>query len=262
MEMTEGVDAVPASRRHEGMGGLAKGLAILELFGANRTQVTVSEAAVQTGTTPAAARRCLLTLMAGGYLSHDGKYFKPTPRVLRLTAAYSATATLPGLAIPFLVSARDCLAESVSLAVLDGSDALFVARAESDRIVSAGVRVGATLPAHASATGRVLLASLSDEELDTHLRTCRPLPTTTHTLTTVASIRDRVRQVRLDGVAYTDEELELGLRTMAIPVQDSQGRTHAAMSVSSLAVRVTLEDMARNFLPVLQLEASRLGNML
>jgi IclR family pca regulon transcriptional regulator len=255
-------DGVVSGGRHEGMGGLAKGLAIIEAFGPTRPQLTVSEAAASSSTTPAAARRCLLTLVELGYLSHDGKYFRPTPRMMRLAAAYSTTAPLPVLAQPCLMAVRDELDESVSLAVLDGDRALFVARAESARIVSAGVRVGASLPAHASSTGRVLLGALSDDELDDHLRRARPQRTTPRTLITVADIRDRVRQARAEGVAYTDEELELGMRTMAVPVVDTMGQTHAAMSVSAFTARVSLAEMQGRFLQVLQRQAARLGSML
>ncbi|MFC7655487.1 IclR family transcriptional regulator C-terminal domain-containing protein [Pseudonocardia benzenivorans] len=136
---------------------------------------------------------------------------------------------------------HDQLDETASLAVLDGDEALFVARVEAARIVSAGVRVGSALPLHASATGRVLLAGMSDEELDERLRRARPQQTTPNTLLTVADIRDRVHKVRSEGVAYTDEELEYGMRTMAVPVSDATGRTQAAMAVSVFSARVSME---------------------
>lgn len=251
-----------AAARSEGMGGLAKGLSIIEAFGPATPQLTVSAAAASSSTTPAAARRCLLTLVELGYLSYDGKYFRPTPRMMRLAAAYSETAPLPVLARPRLMAVRDELDESASIAVLDGDRSLFVARAESARIVSAGVRVGASLPAHASATGRVLLAALTDEELDDHLRRAQPQRTTPHTLVTVADIRSRVHRARVEGVSYTDEELELGMRTMAVPVVDAAGRTQAAMSVSAFTARVSREEMEGRFLDVLRREAARLGKML
>lgn len=244
------------------MGGLAKGLAIIEAFGPLRTQLTVSEAAAQSATTPAAARRCLLTMVDLGYLRHDGKYFRPTPRMMRLAAAYSSSAPLPVLAQPCLQTVHDELDESASLAVLDGDDSLFVARAEAARIVSAGVRVGAALPLHASATGRVLLAALPDDELDERLRRARPQRNTPNTLVTVADIRDRVHRARADGFALTDEELEFGMRTMAVPVVDRTGRTHGSMSVSAFSARVPLETMLGRFLDVLKREAARLGKML
>lgn len=248
--------------RSEGMGGLAKGLAIIEAFTPQRPQLTLSEAAKLAGTSAAAARRCLMTLEDLGYLTHDGKNFRPTPRMMRLGSAYLATASLPGLAQPRLEAVRDELGESVSLAVLDGNEAAFVARAEGPRLVTTGVRLGSRLPAHASATGRVLLGALTDEELSQVLRGSNPTRTTEFTLVTVAEIRERVQRARHEGYAFTDEELELGMRTMAVPVLDSSGRTHGAMSISAFAARMTLDDMRDRFVPVLQSEAGKLGQML
>jgi IclR family transcriptional regulator, pca regulon regulatory protein len=265
MEATAaGRDPVPGARARpaEGMGGLAKGLAVIEAFGPNRRQLSISEAAQLTSTSPASARRCLLTLQALGYLSFDGKFFRPTPRMVRLGAAYLETAPLPLLARPHLIAAREELGESISLAVLESDESVFVARADAERIVSAGVRLGARLPAHASATGRVLLAGLPDEEVDAVLARARLSSATANTLTTAEGIRQRVRQAREEGVAYTDEELELGIRTMAVPVRDSSGQVQAAMSAAAFASRVTLDDMAAGFLPVLRVHAERLGRML
>jgi IclR family transcriptional regulator, pca regulon regulatory protein len=250
------------SRAAEGMGGLAKGLAIIEAFGASRTQLSISEAAQVTGTSPASARRCLLTLEQLGYLSFDGKFFRPTPRMVRLGAAYLETAPLAQLARPHVVAAREELGESVSVAVLESDESVFVARADAERIVSAGVRLGARLPAHASATGRVLLAGLPDDEVDAVLARALVRSTTPNTLTSVEEIRARVQRAREEGVAYTDEELELGIRTMAVPVRDSSGRVEAAMSAAAFASRVTLDDMKATFLPVLRKHADRLGRML
>jgi IclR family pca regulon transcriptional regulator len=244
------------------MAGLGKGLAVIEAFGRDRPRLTVAEAARATGTTRATARRCLLTLEALGYLLHDGKYFHPTPRMLRLGASFLDTSPLPRLAQPHLEAARDELLESISLAVLEENWSVFVARAETQRIVSTGVRLGARLPAHASATGRVLLAALPDELVDSHLRHCRPRRETPKTLVARAEIRSRIVAARSEDMAYTDEELELGMRSMAVPVRDARGRTRAAMSASTFAARVTIEEMRAQFLPVLRTHAERLGRML
>jgi IclR family pca regulon transcriptional regulator len=244
------------------MAGLAKGLAVIEAFGKECSALTVSEAARATGVTRAAARRCLLTLTDLGYLTHDGKYFHPTPRMLRLGTAYLDTTPLPLLAQPHLASAREALGESISLAVLEDGWSVFIARAEAERIVTTGVRLGARLPAWASATGRVLLAGLTDEALETYLSRCRPTPRTPRTLVDLAAIQHRVERARIEEVACTDEELELGMRSMAAPVKDSQGRTRAAISVSAFSARVTLEEMHEGFLPVLREHAAGLGRML
>lgn len=246
----------------EGMAGLAKGLAILEVFGPGREQLTVSDAARSTGMWPATARRCLLTLEHLGYLSFDGKFYRPTPRMVRLGASYLETASLPALAQPHAVAARDQLGESVSVGVLDGDDVVFVARAEVQRLVTAAVRLGTQLPAHASASGRVLLADLPDEELAERLERVAPSATTPHTVVDVAGLRERVQRAREDGYATTDEELELGIRTLAVPVRDSTGHVPAALAVSTLTARVSRTELLENFLPVLITHAERLGRQL
>ena len=243
------------------MAGLAKGLAVLEAF-EDRAALTIAEAAEATGTTRAAARRCLLTLTALGYLSDDGKFFRPTPRTLRLGAVYLEATPLPRLAQPYLEAARDALQESVSLAVLQDGGSIFVARAEAERIVSTGVRVGARLPAWCSATGRVLLAALPQDELDAYLAGVRPERRTSRTAVDVGVIRARVDAARREGLAFSDEELELGMRAMAAPVRDSQGRVRAAISASAFAARVSLEDMRRRFAPVLIQAAEDIGRRL
>jgi IclR family transcriptional regulator, pca regulon regulatory protein len=244
------------------MGGLAKGLSILEAFSPSHPRMTVTEAARLSQTTPAAARRCLLTLADLGYLAHDGKYFRPTPRVLRLTMAYTTTSTLAELAQPCLKSVRDELDKAASLAVLSDGESLFIARAETPHIVSAGVRVGATLPLWASATGRILAGALPPDQLDEVLRQARITKTTPNTLSTRSQVRRAIVEARDRGVAYTNEELELGVRTMAVPVKDPSGSVVAAMSISAFAAQVSLEQMQTRFLPVLQREAARLARML
>lgn len=246
----------------EGMAGLAKGLAILEAFGGQLPRLTISDAAVATGQSRAAARRCLTTLVELGYLAFDGKYFSPTPRVLRLGAVYGDTAELPQLAQPHLAAAREAVNESVSLAVLDGEESLFVARSEARLIVSTGVRVGARLPLHASATGHVLLAGLSDVDLANYLQNGTFPALTPRTPTDPAVIEQRVRATRGEGVAISDEELEVGLRAVAVPVKDSTGRTVASMSVSVAAGRISLEELHSRVLPVLQQHADALGRQL
>jgi IclR family transcriptional regulator, pca regulon regulatory protein len=244
------------------MAGLAKGLRIIEAFDEDHAKLTVSTAAEAAGITPAAARRCLLTMQEVGYLSHDGKFFRPTPRMQRLGGSYAGSAPLPVLAQPHLQAVRDELGESASLAVLDGAYVTFVARVESQRIVTMNVRLGARLPAHASATGRLLLSALPDEEIDRRLEDCVPERTGPNTVTDVAEIRGRILAVRGTGVAVTDEELEAGIRTVAVPVTDVKGHVHAALSLAVLASRTSTEELRERYVPVMRREAARLGQML
>jgi IclR family pca regulon transcriptional regulator len=246
-------DNAPAlARLPEGMAGFAKGLAVIEAFDGAGGRMTLSDAAKSAGISRAAARRCLLTLLELGYVEHDGRYFRPLPRILRLGTSYLAAAPLPKRAQPILAAARDQLQESVSLAVFEGESATFVARAEAVRIVSIGVRVGARLPLYCSSTGRVLLAALSDDEVRAHLATARLIPRTSKTIVDPVALLEVVRAARINGYAITDEELEFGMRAMAVPVRDAAGKTIAAMSVSVSSHRVTVEQMLTDILPPLR----------
>jgi IclR family transcriptional regulator, pca regulon regulatory protein len=249
-------------RLPEGMAGLAKGLAIIEGFSPHRTRMTVSEAAQTSGTSRASARRCLLTLAELGYLEFDGKYFRPQPRLLTLSAAYTGPRSLPQIAQSFLEAARDDLHESVSLAVVDRDAVLFVARAEAERLVTTGISVGTRIDLYCSATGRVLLTPWADERLSTYLDRVKPEARTKYSLVKKAALRDAVRNARTQGYASTDQELEIGLRSIAVPVFDSRGTIVAAMSASASSARVSIQQMVKGFLPVLNTNANGLGRAL
>jgi IclR family pca regulon transcriptional regulator len=244
------------------MAGLAKGLAIIEAFAQSRTRLTVADAARAAGATRASARRCLLTLAELGYLEYDGKFFRPQPRLLRLGSAYSETRSLPQIAQPILAAARDELQESVSLAVLTDFRVLFVARAEADRLISSGVSIGARAEPYCTATGRVLLAHLADDEARAYLARTRLVARTPKTLTARKDVLDAVRAVRRSGFAMNDEELELGLRAVAVPVFDARGALVGAMSASASSARFSAAAMIREVVPVLQRHAVKLGRTL
>lgn len=251
-----------ASRLPEGMGGLAKGLAILESFSPRRTRLTITEAAEASETSRASARRCLLTLVELGYLQFDGKFFRPQARLLALSAGYSGTRALPQLAQPFLSSARDKLNESISLAVLDGELGLFVARAEAERLVTTGIQIGTRMDLYASATGRVLLAGWPDDRVAAYLDRTAFKARTKHSLTKKAALREAVREARTAGYGYTDQELEIGLRSVAVPVFGAEGAVVAAMSASASSARVTVAQMLKGFVPVLRRRADELSRIL
>jgi IclR family transcriptional regulator, pca regulon regulatory protein len=254
-------DAAVISRKPEAMSGLAKGLAIIEAFG-NKPALTIAEAAKASATTRAAARRCLLTLLDCGYVEFDGKFYRPLPRLLGLGSGTSRALTLPQAAQPFLERLRNSLEESVSLAVLDGADVLFVARAEASRIVSTGVQVGARLPAFISATGRVLLAALPHEDMLAMLARTELQRRTSKTLVEPDKVTQAILDVRREAYALGDEELELGLCAIALPVIDRSGRTVAAISVSASSARISPAQMRDEFLPVMRSTAEELGKLL
>jgi len=254
--------AASVRRLPEGMAGLAKGLAIIEAFSPHRTRMTVTDAAQSSGTSRASARRCLLTLMELGYLEFDGKYFRPQPRLLALSAAYSGTRSLPEIAQPFLKAARDELRESISLAVLDRDAALFVARSEAERLVTTGISVGTRIDLYCSATGRILLSAWSDRRVVAYLDGARIEARTKYSLIKKAAIREAIRNAGAVGYATTDQELEIGLRSIAVPVIDSRGTIVAAMSASASSARVSIQQMVKGFMPVLRANAEGLGRVL
>ena len=254
--------AASVRRLPEGMAGLAKGLAIIEAFSPHRTRMTVTDAAQSSGTSRASARRCLLTLMELGYLEFDGKYFRPLPRLLALSAAYSGTRSLPEIAQPFLKAARDELRESISLAVLDRDAALFVARSEAERLVTTGISVGTRIDLYCSATGRILLSAWSDRRVVAYLDGARIEARTKYSLIKKAAIREAIRNAGAVGYATTDQELEIGLRSIAVPVIDSRGTIVAAMSASASSARVSIQQMVKGFMPVLRANAEGLGRVL
>ena len=243
----------------EGMGGLSKGLAILEAFASTDGRMTIADAAQAAGATRASARRCLLTLTELGYLEFDGKFYRPQPRLLLLSTSYSMSRPLPQIAQPILAQARNQLNESVSLAVLDGDFVLFVARAEAERLVSTRISLGTRMPAYSLAVGRVLIGPWSDEKLSSYLRDTELVPLTRKSMIRKRQLFDAVRKAQELGFATTDEELDYGMRSMAVPVTDSLGHIVGSMGVSASTSRVTMQQMVKEFFPVMREHAAKLG---
>jgi IclR family pca regulon transcriptional regulator len=240
------------SEEKEYVAGLEKGLAIIEAFGICNRPLTLTEAAEITGHSRAAARRSLLTLQSLGYVQSDGKHFRLAPRVLRLGYAYVSSTTLLKIAQPTLEAVSERTRESSSLAVLDGSDVVFLARAATRRSLSNGLGLGSRLPAHCAATGRVLLAALPPEEAERRLKRMARHQLTPHTRTGIQDLMMLLEGVRTQGYAVSDEEIELGLRSIAIPILDAGGQTVASMSIAVSTSRRTLENMLETLLPELE----------
>jgi IclR family transcriptional regulator, pca regulon regulatory protein len=229
---------------------LQRGLAVIRTFDADHPSMTLSEVATATGMTRAAARRFLLTLIELGYVRSDGRYFSLTARVLELGYAYLSSLSLPEVAEPHLEALVAEVNESTSVSVLDGTDIVYVARVPVSRIMTVAISVGTRFPAYATSMGRVLLAGLTDDELEAYLAPLRPQALTTRTVTAVGALRAEVARVRAQGWSLVNQELEEGLRAIAAPIRDPEGRVVAAVNVSAHAKR-TLESMRRDLLPPL-----------
>ncbi|WP_420227349.1 IclR family transcriptional regulator domain-containing protein [Pigmentiphaga litoralis] len=245
-------EEVRSKEDKEYVAGLEKGLAVIEAFGIRNGPLTLSEAADITGHPRATTRRSLLTLQRLGYVESDGKTFRLAPRVLRLGHAYVTSSPLPKLVQPVLEAISERTQESSSLAVLDGTNVVFVARAATRRSLSHGLGMGSRLPVHGAATGRVLLAALAPDEAERILLRMARRPLTPRTRIDVPELLALLEDVRRDGYAVSDEELELGLRSIAVPVHDMHGRTVAAMSIVASTSRFTLAAMIDTLLPEVQ----------
>lgn len=244
------------------MGGLAKGLAVIETFTAERPRQSIAEVSATSGLDRATARRCLLTLAELGYADYDGKFFTLTPRVLRLGTACLATMPLPRLVQPTLDRLSETLNESASVSILDGAEIVYVARAARQRVMSIGLGPGSRLPAYCTSMGRVLLASLPESDARAVLGT-GPLPARTAlTLTDPDQIMARLAQVRARGFEVIDQEVEIGLRSIAVPLMNARGQVVAALNVGVAAVQKSVEDLQAQFLPALQQAQAMLRPML
>ncbi|HET6626629.1 MAG TPA: IclR family transcriptional regulator C-terminal domain-containing protein [Nocardioidaceae bacterium] len=230
---------------------LERGLSVITVFGPDSPELTLSDVSRAAGLTRAAARRFLLTLVDLGYMRFDGKLFRLAPRVLDLGYAYLSSLSLPGIAEPHLEWLVGQTRESSSMSVLDGNDIVYVARVPTSRIMTVSINVGTRFPAYATSMGRVLLAGLDDPALERYLATVELEPLTEHTVRSADELHADLLEVRSQGYALVDQELEHGLRSLAVPVRSKQGRVVAAVNVSSHVSRITKEKARRQFLPPL-----------
>jgi IclR family pca regulon transcriptional regulator len=241
---------------------LEKGLLVIEAFDAGRPRLTLSDVARLTGITRAAARRYLLTLTKLNYAEFDGRYFSLTPRILRLGYAYLSSASLSAQVQPFLERISEQTGESSSAAVLDGDDIVYIARSATRRIMSIGLGVGSRLPAHCTALGRALLAHQPNDLIDAYIQRVRLEARTPKTITDKSAFRSVLEATRAQGYALVSEELEYGLRSIAVPVEQKNGRVVIALNLSAQAGRISAEAMEEQFLPLLRSASETLRYML
>jgi IclR family pca regulon transcriptional regulator len=255
------IDLDPADGR-DFVTALARGLSVIEAFDGQDAQMTLSDVARVAKLSRATVRRSLLTLQALGYVTASGRYFSLSPQVLTLARAYLSSSMLPRVAQPFLERVSETIAESCSLSILHGEGVIYVARSSRKRMASLHRDVGTHLPAHCTSMGRVLLATLSPAELDRFLRSAVLEAFTPHTITDPAALRPVLAQAARDGWCLVDQELEIDLRSLAVPVHNGGGRVVAALNVSTQAGRTSREHMLTVFLPVLRAAAADMRALL
>jgi len=242
--------------------GLEKGLTVIEAFDQERPRLTISEVAERTGLTRAAARRYLITLAHLGFVSQDRKMFALTPRVLRLAQSYMHSARLPRIVQPELHKLAHELKEASAAGVLDGDDVISIAANSAGRLVSLTLQAGTRVPAYCTSNGRVLLASLDAHALEDRIAPQRLRSLTPHTIVQPDLLRAELARVRTQGYAVVDQELEINLRTVAVPLRNYRGETVAALNVSVHATRMTVSQLVQTALPPLLQAQAQLRQLL
>ncbi|MGH8890259.1 MAG: IclR family transcriptional regulator domain-containing protein [Acidothermaceae bacterium] len=233
------------------MQSLERGLAVIRAFDGDNPELTLSEVARAAGLTRAAARRFLLTLIDLGYVRTEGRLFSLRPRVLELGYAYLSSLSLPEVAQPHMEALVAQIHESCSVSVLDGDEVVYVARVPTHRIMRVAISVGTRFPAFATSMGRVLLAALPPAEAESHYTPEKVRQLTIRTVTDPRRLQTLLARVRSQGYCLIDQELEVGLRSIAVPVHDSDGMVIAAMNVSMHVSSRTANEIKHEILPKL-----------
>jgi IclR family pca regulon transcriptional regulator len=245
------------------MTSLARGLVVIQAFTQQAPQMTISQLSLKTGLSRAAVRRCLYTLTKLGFAgAEDGTRYGLRPRMLTLSNTYTASNALSTSAQPILERMSATFHESFSVATLDGDDIVYIARTSVSRVMSVDLHIGSRLPAYCTSMGRVLLAHLPSDQLEQYLARVVLTPHTTRTVTTTDKLVMLLRNVRRNGYALVDQEYEVGLRSLAVPVYAPSGRVMATINLSGSAPRMPVYDMQTRFLPHLRNAANELGTLL
>jgi IclR family transcriptional regulator, pca regulon regulatory protein len=242
------------------MTSLARGLIVIQAFTQQSPQMTISQLSIRTGLSRAAVRRCLYTLTKLGFAgAEDGSRYSLRPRMLTLSHTYTSSNTLSTSAQPILERMSVAHRESFSVATLDGDDIVYIARTTVTRVMAVDLHIGSRLPAYCTSMGRVLLAYLPPEQQDQYFARAVLTPHTTRTVTSVEKLRLILRNVRRNGYALVDQELEVGLRSLAVPVYSPSGRVVATINLSGNAPRLSVIEMQTRFLTPLRNAANELG---
>lgn len=238
---------------------LARGLAVMGCFGKGHEKMTLTEVAQRTDLTRGTARRFLLTLCKLGYIATDEKRYWLTHKVLKFSSNYLATFGLGEAAYAHIQALTDALGETSSMAVLDESEIVYVARVEKYRIYSNRIEIGTRLPAHSTSLGLVLLSGYSDAELDSWLSRHELIKFTPNTITDKRKLKKMVQSIRKEGFAMSEGALELGVRSLSVPIRDRKATVIAAINVASNAAKMSGEAMIERYLPSLQEKAKKIG---
>lgn len=241
---------------------LERGLSVLRAFNQSRPEMQLSEVAAATGLNPAVARRCLNTLVQLGYVAQHGRRFLLRPEVLVFGSAFLASMNVEGVAGPHLQVLRDETGDSASMAVLSGPDILYIAHVSTNRRIRLGATVGTRFPAYATSLGKALLAWQDDAKLDAYLESVELTRFTDHTVTAKTELRKKLREVRTQGYASAQDELDYGIVSVAVPVFDADRQIAASINCSTSTTRISQEELVRTRLPLLRQAAHEIEDAL
>jgi IclR family transcriptional regulator, pca regulon regulatory protein len=230
---------------------LERGLTVIRVFDAHNAELTLSDAARLAGLTRATTRRILHTLETLGYVRMVGRLFMLTPKVLDLGYAYLSSVQVGDIALPYMEALSEKLHESVSAAVLDGTDIVYVARVPTRKIMRLSLGIGTRLPAVSTSMGRVLIADLAEDERMQLMSAVKFEKHTERTITDRDQFCNSLATIRNLGWALVDQELEEGLRSIAAPLRDRNGRAIAALNVGTQTGLVSLKELRNDLLPLL-----------
>jgi IclR family transcriptional regulator, pca regulon regulatory protein len=241
---------------------LARGLRVIETFNADRKQLTLSDVAKLVDLPRASVRRTLHTLVQLGYAESNDRFYRLTPRVLNFARAYLQSNAIADIVQPAIERLSAEVGESCAAAVLDGEDIVMIAHASPKRIMPVSDQIGFRLPAVATSLGRILLAALDDRRLSKFLAQSHPKKVTKFTTVDKSELRKAILKVREDGYALADQEVEIGFRSIALPLKKPDGRTIAALNIGVHSERAPLKAMHSRFFPKLRALADGLQQQL
>jgi IclR family pca regulon transcriptional regulator len=241
---------------------LARGLLVLQAFAGHGPRLTVSDAARITGLARATARRCLYTLEKVGYVSAAGSSYQLESRFLPLARAYLKSLGPEGSIQVVLDRLRDAVDETCALGKLDGAHVIYTSVSRKTRTRTLGGSMGLRVPAFCTSMGRILLATLGDAEVETVLKAFPPVKFTPLTVTAPEEIRARIEEAGRNGFSINDQELDLGLRALAVPIRDHRGRVIGALNAGGEAGRLSNALLVGRFLPLMQEAAEEIGQLI
>lgn len=231
--------------------GLQKGLALMQLFSADTPRLTVPLAAQLSGLTQSATRRFLLTLVHDQFVETDGRQYWLTAKALRIGQAYVDSAQLPRMLRPIVEQVARSTQEHISVGVRDGDDIVHVVRSRYSHVSSLSIRPGSRLPLYCTASGRIWLSTLDEAQLDAYLQRTRLEALTPYTVTAVAGLKAELQKVVAQGFCCVDQEFEVGMRVLSVPLRDRKGELKAALSITTHTSRMSVAAMQQRYLTAL-----------